>query len=233
MMYTLNNFYQSKEWRGLLQIIKMERINDQGELICEHCGKPIIKAYDCIGHHKVPLTDRNVNDSEISLNPDNVALVHHACHNHIHNKLGYITREVYLVWGSPLSGKSSYVDSVKQYGDLVIDIDNIWQCVSGCDRYVKPDRLKTVVFGVRDTLLNMVRYRCGTWRNAYVIGGYPLIGERERLIKSLGAREIYISASYEECLARLSGCNDGRNMREWKRFIDDWWKKSCKVPPGS
>lgn len=227
-MYTLNNFYQSKEWRGLLVTLKMERVNEQGEIICAHCGEPITRKYDCIGHHVTALNDRNVNDVAVSLNPDNVVLVHHVCHNRIHNKFGAITRQVYLVWGSPLSGKSTYVQEVAEYGDLIIDIDNIWTCVSGCDRYVKPDRLKPVVFGIRDTLLDMVRHRCGSWRNAYVVGGYPLVNERERLMRSLGAREVYVESSRAECLARLKACRDGRDVGEWRKYIDDWWRKSGK-----
>ena len=54
MMYTLSNFYKSKEWLDLLQVLKLERLVN-GELICEHCHKPIYKKYDCIGHHKIEL----------------------------------------------------------------------------------------------------------------------------------------------------------------------------------
>lgn len=227
-MYTLNNFYQSKEWRALLATLKMERVNEQGEIICAHCGEPITRKYDCIGHHVTALNERNVNDAAVALNPDNVALVHHVCHNRIHNKLGNITRQVYLVWGSPLSGKSTYVDEVAVWGDLIVDVDSIWQCVSGRERYEKPARLKPVVFGIRDTLLDMVRHRCGSWRNAYVIGGYPLVNERERLMRSLGAREVYVESSPAECFARLKTCRDGRDVCEWRRYIDDWWRKSGK-----
>lgn len=228
-------FYQSKAWINLLNVLKNERVNEAGEIICEYCGKPITKKYDCIGHHKIPLTESNVNNAEVSLNPDNIALVHHVCHNRIHNKLTnwYVPKQVYLVWGSPFSGKSTYVNEVRERGDLIVDIDNIWQCVSGCKRYVKPDRLKGVVFDVRDKLLESVKYRRGNWNNAYVIGGYPLIGERERLIKTLGAREIFIECSYDECMMRLKNCDDGRDMNEWKKYIDDWWRKSrVGVPPG-
>ena len=98
-----------------------ERINDDGVVICEYCGKPIIRQFDCVAHHVIPLTERNVGNADISLNPDNIQLVHHVCHNKIHNKLGYIQREVFLVWGSPLSGKSSYVDSVRNSGDLIVE----------------------------------------------------------------------------------------------------------------
>ena len=83
-MYSLSTFYQSKEWINLLALIKAERVDNQGFIICEHCGKPIVAKYDCIGHHKQELTEMNVNDYSISLNPANVALVHHKCHNKIH-----------------------------------------------------------------------------------------------------------------------------------------------------
>lgn len=230
-MFTLDNFYQSKEWTGLVQIIKDARLTDDGYNICEYCQKPIIKAYDCIGHHKVHLTEDNVNDYTISLNADNIQLVHHRCHNLIHNKLGYVRREIYLVYGCPLSGKSSYVEGVAEPGDLIVDIDRIWQCVSGQPMYVKPGRLNAVVFGIRDFLLESVRLKRGKWNRCYLIGGYPLISERERLCKELGAREIYIDASKEVCIERLDTCDDGRDQGEWKKYIEEWWKRYRPSPP--
>ena len=218
-------FYRSKEWRKLLDNLKNERLNDDGQIICEYCGRPIVRAYDIIGHHKIELTEENVNDYEISLNPKNIQLVHHSCHNLIHNKLGYANREVFLVYGAPLSGKSSYVKSSMSAGDLIIDIDSVWQCVSNLSRYEKPAKLKSIVFKVRDCLLDAVKYRLGKWHNAYVIGGYPLQGERERLIKELGAREIFIDATEEECLERLAAAGDGRDKAEWEGYIREWFER--------
>lgn len=226
MRYTLNNFYKSKEWWNLLQAIKSERLDENGQLICKHCGKPIVRAYDCIGHHTIPLTEENVNMVEISLNPALIWLVHHKCHNKIHNKLGsmsYGCRKVYIVYGSPLSGKSTWVRESMNEGDLVIDMDSIWQCVSGCGRYVKPPRLNAIVFGVRDKLLDDAKYRRGKWQDAYVIGGYPLISERERLCKELDAELVFIDTSEQECLDRLLACNDGRDIDEWRTYITKWW----------
>lgn len=223
-MFTLNNFYQSKEWCKLVGLLRLERLNDQGQLICWHCGKPIINKYDAIGHHTIFLTNENVNDYEISLNPELIKFVHHKCHNYIHNKLGYIKREVYLIYGSPFSGKTTWVSAVSEPGDLVVDIDNIWQCVSGCNRYIKPQRLNAIVFGMRDYLLDSVRVRRGKWNNAYIIGGYPLISERERLCRSLGAREVYIEATKEQCLERLELSED-RDKIEWTKYIEEWWKR--------
>lgn len=228
-MFSLATFYQSREWNTLRQIVIHNRLTDEGLTICEYCGKPIVKEYDCIGHHKIELTEENVNDVNISLNEDNIMLIHHKCHNIIHNKLGYggNVRKVYLVYGSPFAGKCAYVDSVKNDGDLIINVDDIWMCVSGCNRFIKPNRLKSIVFGVRDKLLEDVRYRRGKWVNAYIIGGYPLISERERLCKELGAEEIYIESTMEECMNRLYSLdeNDARANEEWNKYIQDWWSK--------
>lgn len=224
MNYKLNDFYRGKEWIKLKNILMLERVNENGEIICACCGKPIVKAYDCIGHHKQELTQENVNNPEISLNPDMVDLVHHACHNRIHHKLCSVQRNVYLVYGPPLCGKSTWVKEVAERGDLIVDMDNIWQCVSGCSRYDKPDRLTGIVFAVRDCLIDQIKLRCGSWRNAYLIGGYPMQGERERLCKMLGAVEILVECSREECLNRLKICQDGRDMKLWKKYIEDWFR---------
>ena len=228
-MFDLYSFYRSKEWVNLLKQLKIERINDDGQIICEYCDKPIVKAYDIIGHHKIELTEENVNDFNVSLNPENISFVHHRCHNYIHNKLGYSVREVFIVYGAPLSGKRSWVDSVRNNGDLIIDIDSIWECLSGCKRYMKPNRLKSIVFKIRNELLESVKYRNGKWQNVYIIGTYPLISERERLCKELGAREIFIESSRDECVQRLFSLDDNDYRKidkaNYLKYIDEWFER--------
>lgn len=228
-MVTLENFYKSKDWEGLIAVIKQERIADDGFLYCEHCGRPILKAYDCIAHHKEELTEENVHDPYIALNPDNIMLVHHRCHNILHNKLGYAVRQIFLVYGSPLAGKATWVNSAKEPGDLIVNMDNIWQCISGLDRYQKPGRLNAVAFGLRDYLLDCVKTRRGRWHNAYLIGGYPLSSERERLCKALGAREVFIDTPKAVCMERLEK-DDSRDHEEWAKYISDWWRRYLPPP---
>lgn len=221
---TLGDFYKSDDWRSLRQVIIGERLTDEGMTICEHCGKPILKSYDTILHHTIPLTEDNVNIADISLNPERIQIVHVKCHNRIHNRLSNRYQNIYLVYGSPLSGKSTYARDNAEYGDIIVDIDNIWECISGCDRYVKPNVLNANVFGIRDELIRMIRMRVGKWSNAFIVGGYPLISERERLCKMLGAKEIFIDTPKDECIKRLYESND-RNINDWLKYIDDWWKK--------
>lgn len=230
MFKDLFSFYRSREWEKFRQTVIAERMRDDGFVYDEVTDKPITKAYDIILHHKIELTEENVNDYDISLNPQNIMIVSHRTHNYLHDKLGYSRRQVYLVYGAPLSGKSTWVKDSMSAGDLIIDIDSIWQCVSNLPRYEKPAKLKSVVFKVRDCLLEAVKYRLGKWNNAYVIGGYPLQGERERLIKELGAREVFINTSEEECLERLAAAGDGRDKAEWEGYIREWFERYD--PPG-
>ena len=231
----LADFYRSKEWEQLRRRLMLERVNAEGFIICAHCGRPIIKKYDCIGHHLVELTESNYRDASVSLNPDNIALVHHKCHNEIHEKTGCKQKKVYIIWGSPMSGKNTYVQGVAKYGDLILDIDNLWQAISGRPRYEKPNRIKENVFHLHNQVLTMIAQRMGYWNAAYVIGGYALPSERERLAQRLGAECIHIDTTKEECLARLAACQDGRKKTEWEKYISDWWYtfERFAIPPGA
>lgn len=223
MWFNLHAFYCSKEWMMLLNAIKFERINDDGILICEHCGKPIYRKYDCIGHHVIPLTLDNVNDVSISLNKDNIKLVHHKCHDEIHHRFGSYTRHIYLVYGAPMSGKTTYVNGLATKDDLVVDLDSIREAITGGKRYERSNRLNDNVFRLRDALLDMIKYKDGRWIRAFIIGGYPYVGERESLCNMLGAEPLLIDATKDECLARLETCSDGRDKVEWKKYIEDWF----------
>lgn len=215
-MFTLNNFYKSTKWEKLLEVLKLERVSEDGNLYCEHCGLPIIKKYDCIGHHKIELTEANVNDYDISLNGDNIMLIHFKCHNKIHERFEGFKQRVYIVYGSPCSGKTTWVKENANSDDLIVDMDSIWECICNSDRYNKPNRLKANAFGVRDSLIDMIKTRTGMWRNAYVIGTYPLASDRERLSNLLGAELIFINESRDTCLSR---CIDDN----WKSYVEEWF----------
>lgn len=223
-MYDLFSFYRSKEWEDFRKVILAERIQDDGFVHDEITGEPIVKAYDIILHHKIELTEENVNDFNISLNPANIQVVSHRTHNALHDRFGANVRQVFLVYGSPFAGKRDFVLGAMSEGDMILDIDSIWECVSGCERYVKPKRLNAVVFKIRDEMMDAIKYRLGQWHNAYIIGGYPLTGERERICKEVGAREIFIDTPKEECLARL-GAQNMRERMKWQIFIDEWFDR--------
>ena len=224
-MWTLSDFYHSKEWADFRRVIINERTRDDGFIYDEVTGKPILQPYDVILHHcHTFLTEENVNDRMISLNPDNIQIVSHRTHNALHEKLGYKRKEIFLVYGPPLSGKTSYVQSVASPGDLIIDMDSIWQCISGQPRYTKPGRLRAVAFGVHGYLMDAAKVRNGKWTSCYIVGGYPLISDRERIIREYGAREIFLDISQKECMDRLMA-DDQRDKDEWTGYIAEWFRR--------
>ena len=76
-MKTLRDFYRSKEWESFRRVVIAQSTDPAtGFVLCAVCGKPILKKYDLVVHHKQELTEANVNDAMVSLNPDNCECVH-------------------------------------------------------------------------------------------------------------------------------------------------------------
>lgn len=225
MISKLQAFYKSKPWETLVQMIRAERTTPDGFIICEHCGKKIVNRYDCIAHHIIELTDDNVDDVNISLNPDNIALICFRCHNAEHGRFGYTPRKrVYIVYGAPCSGKSTFVRESATPHDIVLDIDKLWQAIRSPNlgSYAKPTELKQNVFALRDTMLDMIAVRRGKWHTAYVIGGYPISTEREQLAAKLNANDcIYINTPREVCEARAKA----ERPHDWLGFVADWFDR--------
>lgn len=227
---SLSQFYTSDEWRKFRQVVIAERVSKtDGVLYDEYSGKPILKSYEIILHHKIELTMQNVNDPEISLNPDNIMIVTPRSHNEIHNRFGgrlkSWQRKVYYVWGAPLSGKSSFVRENMQRGDLVLDIDKLWCALSGQPEYTKPNELKPIVFNARNAIFESIKMRAGNWQTAWVVECGALLGDRMRRIDALGAESVFIDIPINECLARLYGANTGRDVAAWERYIREWFEE--------
>ena len=225
---SLSSFYSSDIWRNFRASLLQERVSPKdGLLYDEFSGQPLINAYDIVAHHKIPLTMQNVNDASISLNPENIMLVSHRSHNEIHARYGFTAqKKVYYVYGAPCSGKSSFVANSKGNSDLVVDIDLIWQAVTGGELYFKPDALKTIVFQLRDSLLEMVKTRTGKWERAWIIEGGAVKSNRMRRIEALGAEAIFIPTDKETCLQRLASDDKRALVRdEWTSYIDQWFEQ--------
>lgn len=232
MFESLAQFYNSDTWRNFRLSLIAERTNKaDGILYCEYSGAPIINLYEVIAHHKTPLTMQNVNDYSVSLNPENIMLVTHKAHNEIHSRFGHCTqRKVYYIYGAPCSGKTTFVNSIKGNSDIVLDVDNIWQCITGGERYEKPNALKYNMFEVRKCILDQIknRYpRSGGWERAFIIEGGAVKKLREDRINELGAEAIFIDTDKETCMQRLA--NDETRTQaqkaEWQKYIEKWFEE--------
>ena len=69
-------------------------------------------------------------------------------------------------------------------------------------------------------MLDMIKTRYGYWEKAFIIGGYPLKMDRERLVKELGCIPIFIDEEKEICLQRAKD-----RPKEWGKYIEDYFEK--------
>ncbi len=218
----LQTFYASDAWRNF----RMRLIAERG-LLCEHCKEKVVVARDLTLHHIVPLSTENVRDTSVSLNPANVVVVHHACHNQIHKRnVTKEERKVVIVYGPPLSGKSSYVRARMETGDMVIDYDQLFLAVSGKALYEKPNELLPMCKQCTACSLITVRRGMGSGRLPGSSVGMRTGTSREKLSEELGAQLIKIEATKEECMKRLKeDTHRSKQIALWTGYIDKWFSE--------
>jgi predicted kinase len=235
---TTTQFYNGQEWAACKAQVTQERLRD-GALYCEHCGGVIVKSFNpnannnkgaIVYHHKIYLTNQNVNNASISINPDNIAVLHWQCHNEVHGRFNgsaiKVERKVYIICGSPLSGKTTFARERMSEGDLILDIDDIWQTLSGQPRYSKPNALKPIVFNMRLALKEQIAKGAGSWRNAYIIESLPLATDRKReaeRYKAFNCEIITMTADRTECLNRLYASPNGRDIKAYEGYINSYF----------
>jgi predicted kinase len=197
----IHAFYCRKEYLSLAQQCKVASGGT-----CARCGGTFDIA-DLRPHHKIELTLDNIDDVNITLNPDNIEVLCYKCHDEIHpHKFGHIVgqKHVYVVHGSPCAGKSTYVQSVATRNDIVIDLDRIHAAICICGQYDKPDATKRVAFNIRDMILEEVRTATPRrrWQDAYIIGTYPSRFDRDEMQRKYGAELVHIDTPKDECIKR-------------------------------
>ena len=217
----LQRLYASKRWRDLRQVLIVDRMGR-----CDRCGKDFSDdTSQLIAHHKEHLTDESLKDPSVAVNPDNIEIVCPKCHAFYHPEKGFTQRkQVFIVYGSPLSGKTTYVRQNMDSGDLVVDLDALEAAVTLSPLYERHQEVRRTVFGLRDFLYDQIRIRAGDWQTAWVIAGLPRKDERDRLASRLGASTILMEATEQECLDRLYAADDGR-YPEWNDYITQWFRE--------
>lgn len=220
----IHAFYCRKDYLDLAQACK---IKSGG--VCAKCGG-VFDISELRPHHKVELTLDNIDDVNVTLNPDNIEVLCHDCHNAAHKRFGYAVgaKHVYLVYGSPCAGKTTYVNSVATRNDLIVDLDKIHRAICICGLYDKPDATKRVAFNVRDYLFDEVRTATPRrkWQDAYIIGTYPDRIDRDMFVQDYGAELVHIDTSKEECIKRAYQDIERSSIRDAViGWINAYWER--------
>ena len=184
-MITLENFYTSKAWQKCRRYVIADILSRDGALYCSRCRKEIMEPNDAVLHHIKPLDDDTVGDPDVAYNPDNLEILCHSCHNAEHDKGWSVSREkrVYILCGGTDADREKYIVEHASDGALVVSIPRIQDALSPRR---KRDRLMPVVWQVRDVVYTSIEKRFGPWTEAWIVGEFSNVAEREALARRMG-----------------------------------------------
>lgn len=184
-MITLENFYTSKAWQKCRRYVIADILSRDGALYCSRCRKEIMEPNDAVLHHIKPLDDDTVGDPDVAYNPDNLEILCHSCHNAEHDKGWSVSREkrVYILCGGTDADREKYIVGHASDGALVVSIPRIQDALSPRR---KRDRLMPIVWQVRDVVYTSIEKRFGPWTEAWIVGEFSNVAEREALARRMG-----------------------------------------------
>lgn len=106
---------------------------------------------------------------------------------------------------------------------MIVDVDAIYQALSGLEWYEKPECLLPFVLEARDAALRRLSKESEV-RHAWVITSEGDNRKLERMSGMLSATLIVLDVAPSECLQRIT--NDERRADKaelWKPLIEHWW----------
>lgn len=224
------SFYNSKKWKNARKAYVDNRVKIDGG-ICEKCkSKPGVEL-----HHIEHLTPSNINDPNVTINPENLMLLCKDCHFEEHRKecfSGY-TPDKYLyngVWfdamgiprkqwvtminGAPGSGRHAAIENYKMDGDIIIDADRIADAliVQG-----KNENITGLVDNIISTIKPQVKNGLIDARQIYIITSIPNPAEAEAEAETWGANLMQMSADMDTCRDNIIANDNGR-MRQIRLY---------------
>lgn len=138
---------------------------------------------------------------------------------------GHTTPWVCMVCGPPGSGKSTYVNEHRLPHDLVVDVDAIYQALTGRAYYEKPPGMLPYVLAARDAVLNKL-CKPGTIKRAWVIMGAPKRSEREAWQRKLNADLVMLTPSIDVCVSRIDMSEQRKGLgAQWRPIVERWWRQ--------
>lgn len=192
--------YHTSKWAKIRHLFLMEHPLCE----CEYCIKNKTYWTANVVHHKIPHKGNEI----LFWDEANFMAMNKHCHDKYEAQLKvggqHMKPNVYIIWGAPGSGKSTYVNSKKKYGDLVVDLDLINQALTLEYKTNIPDNLVSTMIDIRNYIYTLISNNKILTNNIYVIAGLPILQQRKELFNMLKATDlIFINKSKEECISNV------------------------------
>ena len=126
---------------------------------------------------------------------------------------------VYLICGSPCSGKSTYVKEHFKTGDIVCDVDRLYSALCYNEEHQTELYAQEVASRLEEHLCGIIRNREGNWKDAYVVSLANTKEKVEKATERFDADEaIFINTPLEICMERAK---ERPFYFQW--IIEDWF----------
>ena len=129
---------------------------------------------------------------------------------------------VYIIWGSPGSGKTTYAKEHMTAGDILIDFDMLFQALTDGGDHEREYSLFDRVNGVRHYLIDTIR-DFPEVRHTWIVYGAPPEKDWE-IFRELGAESVFIDTPRRECIRRC--IKRGGDPEHWTAIVNKWFDKN-------
>lgn len=129
--------------------------------------------------------------------------------------------KVYVVHGSPLSGKTTYVQRHKGPNDIIFDFDLIMSALSGLPVHQHNDNLLGYVLDIRDLIISRLKSEKNI-DNAWIIATKVTNKLKNSLI-GLNPEYIELKIDKQTALERLKSNPGNRDIEVWSKAINDYF----------
>lgn len=131
--------------------------------------------------------------------------------------------EYLCIFGAPASGKSTYVEQHKKPGDMIVDVDALYRAL-GCDTRDHPKSMMPFVLDARDAILSRLK-QPHDLKRVWVITTTKRVADWCSF--SLRARLVTMTATQEECIARVNASAERQCVSNLhSKLIQDWFREN-------
>lgn len=126
---------------------------------------------------------------------------------------------VYLIYGSPCSGKSTYIKNHMTDNDIVCDVDLIYEAIGNHNAHDADLYVHEIALQLKEKLLDIIKDRQGGWKDAYVVSIANTDELLEKDVKRINSdKVIFIDTPEEVCLERAK-----ERPQEFFWLIQEWF----------
>lgn len=130
-----------------------------------------------------------------------------------------------IVIGPPGSGKTTYVKERIKRGEIVVDLDKIYEALTFLPHHDKPQELLGLMLESRGAILGQIAMMGERRPRLWIIASAPKRSDREIYRKMFGKIQVIaLEISPEKCMSRISSDpTRALAQRGFARIVSDWW----------